>query len=64
MEWGYALVKANSTAPFDGCQNVTIKNCTITLNKADINSVCIYCGVNTATSATQLTYYCAYGCNE
>ncbi|MCX6283763.1 MAG: right-handed parallel beta-helix repeat-containing protein [Bacteroidetes bacterium] len=32
VEWGYALLKASGT---DGCQNVTIKNCNITMNKAD-----------------------------
>ncbi len=30
MEYGYALYKASAT---DGCQNVTIKNCVITLNR-------------------------------
>ncbi len=30
MEYGYAMYKAGVT---DGCQNVTIKNCVITLNK-------------------------------
>ncbi|MBL8031812.1 MAG: hypothetical protein JNK33_05845, partial [Candidatus Doudnabacteria bacterium] len=30
MEFGYALYKASAT---DGCQNVTIKNCTITLDR-------------------------------
>jgi hypothetical protein len=30
MEFGYAMVKATAN---DACQNVTIKNCTITLNK-------------------------------
>ena len=33
MEFGYALLKLNNTLPVDGCQNITIKNCTITLNK-------------------------------
>lgn len=33
MERGYFLVNLNGTAPFDGCQNNTIKNCTITLNR-------------------------------
>jgi hypothetical protein len=33
MEFGYALFKLSNTAPIDGCQNVTIKNCTIALNK-------------------------------
>ncbi len=30
MEFGYGLFKASAS---DGCQNVTIKNCTITLNR-------------------------------
>jgi hypothetical protein len=32
MEYGYALYKASAT---NGCQNVTIKNCTITLNRVN-----------------------------
>ena len=32
MEYGYALYKASAT---DGCQHVTIQNCTITLNRAN-----------------------------
>jgi hypothetical protein len=55
MEWGYALVKSQNTAPFDGCQSVTIKNCTVTLNKADTASVCIYAGNHIATDTTSLT---------
>lgn len=55
MEWGYALVKGSATAPFNGCQYVTIKNCSITLNKANVNSRGIYAGVHTAISATLLT---------
>jgi len=55
MEWGYALLKLNNTAPFDGCQHVTIKNCTITLNKADTASVGIYAGNHTAASTTALS---------
>ena len=27
MEWGYALVKKNSVAPIDGCQIISIRNC-------------------------------------
>ncbi|MCX6281791.1 MAG: right-handed parallel beta-helix repeat-containing protein [Bacteroidetes bacterium] len=34
IEGGYDLMKASVT---DGCQYITIKNCTITLNKADLN---------------------------
>jgi hypothetical protein len=55
MEWGYALVKASAVAPFDGCQYVTIKNCVITLNKANTASVGIYAGNHIATSTSSLT---------
>jgi hypothetical protein len=54
MEWGYALLKRSATAPFDGCQNVTIKNCTITMNKANTGSFGIFCNNQIATSATAL----------
>ena len=39
MEWGYALMRASTT---DGTTNVTIKNCTITLQKINASSVGIY----------------------
>jgi hypothetical protein len=55
MEWGYALVKFQNTAPFNGCQNVTIKNCTVTLNKANTASKGIYIGNNIATATAALT---------
>jgi hypothetical protein len=55
MEYGYALVKLQSVAPFDGCQNVTIQNCTITLNISNANTVGIYAGNQTAASTTALT---------
>ncbi len=55
IEWGYALVKKNGLAPFDGCQYVTIKNCTITLNKTNTNSVGIYVANHTATSTAGLS---------
>lgn len=55
MEWGYALLKANDTAPIDGCQSVVIKNCTITLNKEHGNCMGIYGGNHTVTSSTTLT---------
>ena len=54
MEWGYALVKKQNTAPFNGCQHVTIKNCTITLNKTNTASVGIYSGNHIPTATTQL----------
>ncbi|MEO6833506.1 MAG: hypothetical protein ABI169_14965, partial [Chitinophagaceae bacterium] len=42
MEWGYVLCKLQSSAPYDGCQNNTIKNCTITLDGTYTNTVGIY----------------------
>ncbi|MFA7359511.1 MAG: T9SS type A sorting domain-containing protein [Candidatus Kapaibacterium sp.] len=55
MEWGYALVKMNAAAPFDGCQYVTIQNCVVALNKANTASVGIYAGNHIATATTSLT---------
>ncbi len=55
MEWGYALVKRNATAPVDGCWNVTIKNSTIILNKANTSAAGIYSNNHLATSTSTLT---------
>ncbi|MFT3981050.1 MAG: hypothetical protein QM687_11310 [Ferruginibacter sp.] len=33
MEYGYALFNLNAATPFDGCQFVTIQNCTVTMNR-------------------------------
>lgn len=55
MEWGFALVKKQSSAPFDGCQNVVIKNCSISLTKSYTSTRGIYTGNHIATSATALT---------
>ncbi len=55
MEWGYALVKKQSTAPFDGCQHVIIRNCTITLNKINKQSTGVYAGNHIATNTNNLT---------
>ena len=56
MEYGIAMLNANSTAPFDGCQNVTIKNCNISLNRTSTNAtVGIYSTHTTATSTTALS---------
>ncbi len=58
MEYGYALYKTSVT---DGCQNVTIKNCVITLNRINNasgtapmqdGSIGIYVGNATPTAAT------------
>ena len=55
MEWGYALVKKQNTAPFDGCQHVVIRNCTITLNKVNMRSTGIYAGDHIYSNTTLLT---------
>ena len=55
MEFGYALVKRNATAPFVGCQNDTIKNCNITLNKANTVTRGIYANNHTKFNTTALT---------
>ncbi len=55
MEWGYALVKLNNAEPFDGCQYVTIKNCSVTLSNINTSSVGIYTGNHIATATTALT---------
>lgn len=39
MEWGFALLRASAT---DGCQNVVIKNCTITLQKINVVSSTVF----------------------
>ena len=60
-DWGYAIVKASGT---DGSQNITIKNCSITLNKTNATSVAIYSGNHTATSTTALTVTTLSGANS
>jgi trimeric autotransporter adhesin len=60
MEWGYAIVKENLS---NGSQNITIKNCVVTLNKANTNSVGIYGGNHTATNTTSLNIASASGTN-
>jgi len=52
MEYGYALLK---TAATNGANYNTIKNCTITLNKANTASVGIYLGNHTTAAVTALT---------
>lgn len=54
MEWGIALVKLQATAPYDGCQNVLIRNCRITLNRLNTTTVGIYAGNHIATATTAL----------
>lgn len=61
MEWGYALVKVDGT---NGSQYNIIKNCTITLNKADTYSTCIYSGNHTSVITTALTVTNISGANS
>lgn len=55
MEWGFALVKKQNSAPFDGCQNLVIKNCSISLTKSYTTTRGIYSGNHIATSTSALT---------
>ena len=54
MEWGYAILKSSGTT-VDGSQHVTIKNCTISLNRANTSSRGIYQYNHTDASTTTLT---------
>ncbi len=60
MEFGYALLKASTTAPINGCQYVTIKNCTITMNKfltatTFVTTHGIYAGNHTSTAIASIS---------
>jgi hypothetical protein len=60
-EWGYAILKASAT---DGSQNVTIKNCGISLNKTNTATYGIYSNnVTPAAPTTQLTVTAVTGRN-
>ena len=61
MEWGYALLKSSAS---NGSQHITITNCTVTLNKAHVSSVCIYGGNHIATATTQLSVTNVSGSNS
>lgn len=63
MEWGYALLKKNASSTPDGCSYNTIKNCKITLNKANNGTaglvtgcVGIYMHNHIITSTTQYSH--------
>ncbi|MFD2717920.1 beta strand repeat-containing protein, partial [Hymenobacter monticola] len=64
MEWGFALLK-NGTPTVDGCQNVIIRNCVITLQKG-LSTVGIYANnhLPTTLSSVQLTPTTADGTNS
>ncbi len=61
MEWGYALLKPSAN---DGCQRVTIRNCSITLNNANPSTAAIYSGNHTTVSTTALTVTSSSGTNS
>jgi hypothetical protein len=64
MEWGYAIVKSVSTG-VDGSQNISIKNCSITLDKTNQTSIGIYSGNFTLADPTlQLTVTAPSGTNS
>ena len=44
MEWGFGLLKKNASATPDGCSYNTIRNCTITLNKANTGTAGLIAG--------------------
>ncbi len=61
MEWGYALLKVDGT---NGSQNNVIKNCSITLNKTNVNTKGIYLANHTIASTTALTVTATSGANS
>ncbi|NVO20031.1 MAG: hypothetical protein HXX13_10045 [Bacteroidetes bacterium] len=61
MEWGYAILKASAT---DGAQNITIRNCTVTLNKANTATVGIYANNHLTSALTALTVTSTSGANS
>jgi len=60
-DWGYAILKESGT---NGSQYITIKNCTVTLNKVNSSSVGVYLANHTATSTSSLTVTNASGTNS
>ncbi|MDO9511894.1 MAG: hypothetical protein Q7J34_09055, partial [Bacteroidales bacterium] len=61
MEWGYAVLKASDT---DGSQNITIKNCGISLNQTNTATYGIYSNNHTNVLTTQLVIATAGGTNS
>ncbi|MBD2722841.1 Ig-like domain-containing protein [Hymenobacter armeniacus] len=62
IEWGFALLKT-STPAVDGCQNVVIRNCAITLQKGTATSG-IYSANHTPASTSTLTPTTLAGTNS
>jgi hypothetical protein len=64
MEWGYAILKSTGIS-VDGSQNITIRNCAITLDKTSQTSIGIYSNNHTiANAAAQLTVTSLSGTNS
>ena len=61
MEWGYAILKNSTT---DGSQNITIKNCTVTLDKLYDYTIGIHSNNHTINSPSQLTVTAFSGTNS
>jgi hypothetical protein len=61
MEFGYALFRASVT---NGSQFNIIRNCVVTLNKTNTNTIGIYGAPSTAASATAITATSAAGANS
>jgi hypothetical protein len=61
MEWGYAILKNSTT---NGSQNITIKNCTITLDKLYDYTKGIYSNNHTLANANQLAVTASTGTNS
>jgi hypothetical protein len=60
-EWGVALLTPVAN---DGCQNVTVQNMNITLNKTNLSSVGVYSVHHTAASTTALVPTAPSGSNS
>jgi hypothetical protein len=61
MEWGFAVLRASGV---DGSQHVTIKNCTVTLDKTNLDSKGIYSNNHTALSLAPLGITAVTGTNS
>jgi hypothetical protein len=60
-DWAYAILKSSGT---NGSQNVTIRNCNISLNKTNTSSYGIYSHNHNATSTTTFTVTDLAGTNS
>lgn len=61
MEWGYAVLKRN---PTNGAQNITIKNCYISLKRDHTSSIGIYSNNHTSSNSNQLNVTNVSGTNS